>query len=528
MSDEPTHTPGRDILVVDDNQANLVAIEAALESLGRPLVFARSGVEALARLLEQDFALILMDVSMPELDGFETAKLIRARDRNRSTPIIFVTGVAMQDTSMLRGYDLGAFDYLVKPIRPEILRAKAQVFVELQERTAQVRAQELEAQKQRLEADALAKQMDQLVEMDRKKDEFIAILAHELRNPLQPLLTAVEMIEAAPETPVPERTREILRRHLQHVRRLVDDLLDVARFASRKLQLHRAHVSIDDMIEQALTQCRATLDERGHCVEVVGAGPGAVVDGDPIRLVQVLGNLINNAARYTPPGGHIAIHAVHEAGEIVVRVADDGRGISAHVLPHIFEMFMQERSTTDGVGGLGLGLGLVKRIVDLHGGTVSGHSEGEGKGSTFEVRLPAAATGTATSRTHEPERLAVKPLRAVICEDAPDVREVLAAMLRSHGHQVTTVEDGRAGLHVILEQNPDVALIDIGLPGISGYDLARALRRELGSARPRLVAMTGYGQLADRAAAFEAGFDAHVTKPATSDEILRALTSEES
>src|ERR1041384_4799606 len=234
---------GRDILVVDDHQTNLIAIEAALAPLGRKLVLAHSGVEALGRLLEQDFALIILDVAMPGMDGFETAKLVRSRERNRATPIIFIAGLSWENAAVLRGYELGAFDFLMKPIRPEVLRAKATVFVQLQERTielaikaeelrqAQTRAheRELQAQRRRFEAEVMERQMQQLAETDRRKDEFLAILAHELRNPLQPLQTAVEVLEHDPDQPVPVRIRKIVQRQVQHITRLVDDLLDVSR-----------------------------------------------------------------------------------------------------------------------------------------------------------------------------------------------------------------------------------------------------------------------------------------------------------
>ncbi len=219
LSDDDSGPPpihyGRDILVVDDNQTNLIAIEAALSPLGRPMVLAHSGIEALGKLLEQDFALIILDVAMPGMDGFETARLVRSRERNRATPIIFITGLSWQDDAVLRGYELGAFDFLMKPIRPEVLRAKATVFVQLQERTIELaqrseelrRAQkgaherELQAQRRRFEAEVLEAQMKQLAETDRRKDEFLAILSHELRNPLQPLQTAVEVLEHDPDAP---------------------------------------------------------------------------------------------------------------------------------------------------------------------------------------------------------------------------------------------------------------------------------------------------------------------------------------
>src|SRR6185437_14054403 len=251
---------GRDILVVDDSDTNLVAVEAALASLDRRLVLARSGAEALAHLLQRDFALIILDVAMPEMDGFEVAKLVRARARNKTTPILFVTGLAWQDEELLRGYELGACDFLMKPIRAEVLRAKASVFIQLQERTielhekaeelrrAQARAheRELDVQRERFETELLEHQMRQLAESDRRKDEFLAILAHELRNPLQPLQTAVEVLEHDPEKPVPARIRSIVQRNVHHITRLVDDLLDIARFTTGRLELRKELVTLED------------------------------------------------------------------------------------------------------------------------------------------------------------------------------------------------------------------------------------------------------------------------------------------
>jgi signal transduction histidine kinase len=530
----PEISYGRDILVVDDNQTNLVAIEAALAPLGRKLVLAHSGVEALARLLEQDFALIILDVAMPGMDGFETARMVRTREKNRATPIIFVTGMSWQDDAVLKGYELGAFDFLMKPIRPEMLRAKALVFVQLQERTIELQEKanelrheqtrtherELQAQRKRFEAEVLEQKMEQMSEVDRRKDEFLAILSHELRNPLQPLQTAVEVLEHDPDAPVPARIRGIIQRQVHHITRLVDDLLDIARLNAGKLELRREPIALESIVEEAVQACTPGSQKRGHRLEVTGGKEPAIVNGDPIRLVQVVCNFLNNAIKYTEPNGTIRVEWGTLDGDGFIRVTDNGKGIPNDLLPTIFDMFVQERTEPSGAGGLGLGLGLVKRLVEMHGGTVRAYSPGTKKGSTFEMRI---ALTTDTRVRTPPEIPRMRPLRAVVCDDAADLRELVADLLRLRGHEVTVVEDGPSAVDIVCRDRRDVALIDIGLPEMDGYEVARQIRERLQGSPLRLIAMTGYGQASDRAHAFEAGFDAHIVKPASADKILRAL-----
>ncbi|MBV8757988.1 MAG: response regulator [Deltaproteobacteria bacterium] len=551
-SDEPEEgrslmTYGRDILVVDDNDTNLIAVEAALAPLGRKMVLARSGVEALARLLEQDFALIILDVAMPGMDGFETAKLVRSRARNRATPIIFITGLSWQDEEILKGYELGAFDFMMKPVRPEVLRAKASVFIELQDRTlelqlkadelrtAQNRAheRELTMQRKRFEAEVMERQMEQMAEADRRKDEFLAILAHELRNPLQPLQTAVEVMEHEPEKPVPGRVRGIIKRQVTFIGRLVDDLLDVARFQTGKLELRREPLSLDKIVEEAVGDMRVQAESRKHALSLEHTKPSPRIHGDPVRLVQVICNLLSNAIKYTPPGGRISVRYGQDGENAFVRVSDTGKGIPADLVPRVFDMFVQERVTPDGAGGLGLGLGLVKRLIELHGGTVKASSDGVGKGSVFEVRIPAYDEhATIPVQKDVVDDPTLRPLKAVVCDDAADLRELVAELLRMKGHEVYVCEDGAAALRVIADEKPDVALIDIGLPEMDGYEVARRVRRAPTNTdkRVRLIAMTGYGQAVDRQNAMQAGFDAHIVKPASAEKIMRALygTPEES
>lgn len=522
---------GSDILVVDDYPANLLAFETALEPIGRKVIFAQSGPEALTQLLAQDFALILLDVAMPGMDGFETARMIRSRARNRATPIIFITGHQWEDAQVLQSYELGAFDFIIKPVRTEVLQAKVRLFVELQERTLQLRQaqarahqHELSEQQRRFESETMERQVRQMEEADRRKDEFLAILAHELRNPLQPLQTSVELLRKNVGQPVSGSLVEIMERRLLHINRLVDDLLDVARFTARKLELRRRLVDLRGVVDEGIASCRALLDERRHQLNVRGPEGDALpmVHGDPTRLIQVVCNLLTNAAKYTDPGGQIDVTWGLRDGEVFICVADNGRGIGPDALPTIFEMFVRERVAKDGSEGLGLGLGLARRLVELHGGTIEARSAGRGQGSSFEVRLPLAS-GTAIAHDENAQD-SVGSVRVLVCDDSQDVRDLVADLLRSYGHEVRTVGRGEAAIHEVVHWRPDVALIDIGLPDLSGHDVARRISAQLGAARPRLIAMTGYGQASDRAAALDAGFDEHLKKPANAEQILAVLS----
>jgi CheY-like chemotaxis protein len=322
---------------------------------------------------------------------------------------------------------------------------------------------------------------------------------------------------------VTPKLRGIVQRQVHHITRLVDDLLDVARFTAGKLELRREPVTLDQIVEEAVTSCRSASEAHGHTLMVHAPNSAATVNGDPVRLVQVVVNLLSNAIKYTPQNGKIDVTFGLDAGQAFVRIVDNGRGIPGELLPRIFDMFVQERATADGAGGLGLGLGLAKRLVELHQGTMLAESAGSGHGSMFEVRLPLADPDQTMRWSGPRDTSRDRPLHAVVVDDAPDLRELVADLLRSRGHAVTTVEDGPQAIEVICAVKPDVALIDIGLPDMDGYEVARAVRRSLPANQLRLIAMTGYGQASDRATAFDAGFDAHIVKPASADKILRAL-----
>jgi signal transduction histidine kinase len=566
-------------LLVDDDANNLVAIKAALGHPGVDVICARSGQEALERARQHNFAVILMDVNMPTMDGFQTARLLRQHPSSRHTPIIFLTAYPRSDQDMISGYELGAVDFLLKPILPQVLRAKVSVFVQLARRNAEVAHQiellrdqqsqlherRLEEERRRWEEESLRGQRDEarrtaealarktqelaatieekervereliqsnqaLAAADRRKDEFLAVLGHELRNPLAPLTAGLEILKhGLTASPVDvarlHRTRQAMGRQLQHLNRLVDDLLDVQRINSGKIELRKETVGLREVIEQAVATVRPALDERAHLLSLdLPADPVALV-GDAVRLTQVVANLLNNAIRYTDPGGRIALLARCDGQEVRVQVTDNGRGIPADVLPRIFGMFIQEQ---EGGGGLGLGLMLVQRLVALHGGRVQAHSDGAGLGSSFTVWVPIGQPAPLAAARHEPsapvqQAVVDRPLVIALVDDNADIRETMSELLSSWGHRVEVAGDGLSGVELISRCRPDLAIIDIGLPKLDGYGVATEVRRRLGNGHPRLVAVSGYGQEADRKRSMEVGFDVHLVKPVDVDSILDLL-----
>jgi CheY-like chemotaxis protein len=324
-----------------------------------------------------------------------------------------------------------------------------------------------------------------------------------------------------------DRVRTSMERQVHHLIRLVDDLLDVSRISRGKINLRREPVDLGRVIEQAVESTRPVLDERRHELEVERCPEPMHLIGDAVRLTQVISNLLHNAARYTEPGGRIRLSCGRDGEDAVVRIADNGRGIDPEMLARVFEMFVQAEN---GGGGLGLGLTLVQRLVELHGGRVRAFSEGTGKGSEFLVRLPLAEVelrdqGLADAALGEGVEDLGAALRVVLVEDQDDVRDALEALLLGWGHHVDSAADGIQGVDLILRLRPDVALVDIAMPGLDGYAVARRVRAQLGGNAPRLVALTGFGREEDRERAHRAGFDSHLTKPATPKDLRRVLRS---
>ncbi len=561
------------ILLVDDQPARLLTYESVLRELDQNLVSARSGVEALEKLMRQDFAVVLLDVSMPDMDGFEAARLIHEHPRFERTPIIFVTGVHISELDRLKGYKVGAVDYVSIPVVPEILRSKVAVLVELyckrrelsdlnrnlaeaNERLAQANnalqaetTRELQALNSSLQVANLkmertnvalqnevaerARVEQALKEADRHKDEFLAMLAHELRNPLAPIRNAVHLIKMrSVEDPQLCMARDVIERQLKQLTRLVDDLLDVSRITRGKINLARERLELADLMSRAVEMVTPAIEARGHALSVEMPERPLRLYGDPVRLVQALGNVLGNAAKYTDAGGRIVLSARRRNRDAEITVRDNGMGIAPEVLPRIFDLFTQmdermERSPS----GLGIGLALVRRLVEMHGGTVSAASAGAGQGSEFTIRLPVSVEradelddpASAPAATPAP---AVAGRRTIlVADDNLDALVSLATLLSLDGHEVYRARDGAEALEVAQRQRPEVALLDIGMPRADGYEVARRIRSEPWGRRMTLVALTGWGQESDRRRSEEAGFDVHLTKPvdpkAVSD-LLRA------
>jgi PAS domain S-box-containing protein len=787
------------VLLVDDQPARLLTYESLLSGVGVTCVRALSGEEALSRLLKQSFALILLDVSMPGMDGFETARMIREHPRFERTPIIFVTGVHVSELDSLRGYEVGAIDYISVPIVPEILRSKVALLVELYRRrkelevlngtlettralleierraeqrqsearyraifenpvaltvviravrdetgevidweyleanqnalrvfdrtydqlvgkrlsvalperapllmslcartlaegtpqryemsaggtefvmclfpmskddlvssgfdiTARVQAEQAtqrlfehdRAEKEWLaavldsmneevyftdtdrkytyanpaamrefghekiagipieqvvsqlevlrldgtprpldespplralkgevirgeeqlvrtprtgeirtrqvssapvrgpdgkirgavsvvrdvteqrRADAeLRMRAEQLKDADKRKDEFIAMLAHELRNPLVPIRTAIELLKKARDEPaLIASIRPMMERQVTHMVRLIDDLLDVSRITSGKIELKREAVLLATLVGGAVDANREAINAAGLSISIQIHNPLLVVNVDPTRITQILSNIIQNAAKFTPAGGRITVQSVLEASDsanpatLVIRIADTGVGIAESMIPRIFELFAQAGTVGHGrQSGLGIGLALARRLAELHGGTLEAHSDGPDRGSEFVLRMPAPDQVPRVEPPLVASGTGLAGVRVLVIDDNRDGADILGILIEEQGGLVRVAYDGASGLLVAQDFKPDVVLLDIGLPDMDGYEACRRLRAEFGR-DTSIVALTGWGQERDKQRAFDAGFDAHLTKPADPQQLSKTI-----
>jgi len=619
------------ILNVDDYAPGRYARTQLLRGWGFDVKEAATGAEALRLAALEHPALIILDVQLPDMDGFEVCRRLKQHHDGATLPILHVSATYTSGAHQALGLDGGADGYLVEPVEPAVLRATIDALLRLRqaERALRTMTREWEttfngiadgivlldpdlkilranaafarlvgledparqsiasfwdgvsepvapfvrvwksAQREvgdvsrngrwfRLAVDPIAEDgvllsavcfVSEITEArrleherqtrfdheqqareeaeaaSRAKDDFLAILGHELRTPLMPIAMAVRSLQArTPSDPDVQRTRDIVERQVRHLTRLVDDLLDMSRLTRRKLQLSVERVDLGEVVADAVESTRQQIAERRHRLTLHRPDTPVWIDGDTVRLGQIVVNLLTNAAKFTPPGGEVAVTLAREGQQAVIAVRDNGVGIAPEILPEIFEPFVQgPRVVEDAERGLGVGLALVRGLVTAHGGSVSVASEGPGRGSEFVVRLPlrdgaAAAPLTAVAAPTETRA------RILVVEDHADSRTMLAEMLGLEGHEVTAVAGGAEAVEVARTCALDAAIIDIGLRGMDGHEVARHLRAALGDA-VLLVAVTGYGQAEDIEQSRAAGFDAHVTKPVSGDELLRVLAT---
>jgi signal transduction histidine kinase/AmiR/NasT family two-component response regulator len=599
VTPEPSKGPGAkqaSILVVDDRQENLLALEATLRFLGQNIVKANSGREALRLLLDQDFAVILLDVHMPEMDGFETASLIRNRERSQNTPIIFLTAMHKGQGQVFKGYSLGAVDYIFKPFEPEILKAKVAVFIELykkteeisrqadllrakneeldrtnssvvelyrqiekkndeleervQERTAQLAKTNLALQAEVAERRKAEEERTRLLvreqrareeaeRANRAKDEFLATVSHELRTPLTAILGWTRLLRTKlPDEASKHRGLETIERNARSQAKLIEDILDVSRIISGKLRLEIRQVRLTSIAEAAIDAVRPAVEAKGLNLQLRLQSDPGVLRGDPNRLQQIVWNLLSNAVKFTPNGGAIIVELEHTGRHARVRISDTGVGINAEFLPMVFDRFTQaERHMTGKHGGLGLGLAIVRHLVEMHGGTIRVDSAGEGQGATFTVEFPSVAGAGAdrlldvySEDLSQGERGweglgALCDLRIMVVDDDPDTLQMLTIALEEAGGEVKAFASVSDALEVLEQWRADVVISDLGMPDEDGYALVRRMRSmdsQTDAAIPA-IALTAFASIADRTRALEAGFQKHVSKPVEPLELVNIV-----
>ncbi len=637
------------ILVVDDTRQNLVTLEAVLEEPGLRVVGVSSAREALRRLLREEFAAILLDVHMPDMDGFETATLIRQRPLSRHTPILFLTAYAVE-AQLTKAYSLGAVDYMPTPVQPDVLKAKVGVFVDLHRKRLEVRRQaeqlrDAEAQL-RAEAERALRESEgrfqvlctaapvaifqldpagrcvyaspvwtvmtghppaqamgtrwadavsdgrgaetmaawresvdrgepwscesrftvdgaprwvhmrtspiagdsgatvghvgtveditvrklaeaRLLDADRRKDEFLAMLGHELRNPLAAISSAVTVAR----TPQLERERgwsvAVIGRQVRHLEKLIDDLMDVSRITLGKIEMRHERLDLAVVLSRAIDAVRSQAADRHQHLMVDLPEAPLWVDADPTRLEQVFVNLLSNASKYSHDGKRIWVQAAGGPDGATVRVRDEGIGLDKAMAERVFDLFAQAQTGLDRAkGGLGIGLSLARRLTELHGGTIDVHSDGLGHGAEFVVTLPlsdASATGAADRPGAPDAAAAPRPRAVLLVDDNLDATRALSLLLEHAGYSVVTAHDGGQALEHAAGARFEIVLLDLGLPVVDGYRVAETLRAQPGGDEPLLVAISGYGQPEDRQRSRDVGFDHHLVKPIDSAELLALM-----
>jgi signal transduction histidine kinase len=515
-------SPTRNInfLLVDDLDANLTALEALLVRDGLTLLKARSGSEALELLLVHEIALAFVDVQMPGMNGFELAELMRSTERTKRVPIIFLTAGIVDHQRRIQGYETGAVDFLLKPIDSAVLLNKASTFYDLAKQR-----QALEESRARLtELNAeLAATNERLERADRCKDEFLAMLAHELRNPIAPILTGVDILLQTPgDTVVVERIGKMMKRQTGQMARLIDDLLDVSRITMGKIELQQQEVAVAEIIDSAVESVMPMMESMKHRFAAGEVPSHWKIHGDPHRLAQVVANLLSNAAKYTPSGGRIRLTVAQaESGGLSVVVSDNGKGIRPELQKRIFDLF--DQGSAGPKDGLGIGLTLVKSLVGMHGGTVSVRSDGDNLGSEFSIALPNLRIELNEHSEPEPDGDSdsmterAGKLRVLIADDGKPTADVLSLFFKLEGMETAVAYDGEEAVDLARQFEPHLVCLDLGMPRLDGFEAARSIREIQPNAC--IVALSGWGSDEDRRKTAEAGFDEHLTKPVKPSDI---------
>ena len=506
------------VLNVNDNEASRYLVTRMLARAGFTVIEAATGSAALEQVREKMPRLVVLDIQLPDMTGLEVCQHIKADPLTQSVKVLQTSAVFVATEFKVQSLECGADGYLSQPFEQEELVATVRSLLRLTE-----------------VEQALRDQAEELKAANRRTNEFLAMLAHELRNPLAAIVTSLPLLERSAATDSVEKTaRELIRRQTAHLRRLVDDLLDAARVTQGKIDLHWEPVDLNELARKIAANVQQTrLNPRSQALRVALPNAQLTVRGDPMRLEQVLTNLLDNASKYSNSGDVIDFsvalgRAASGAGEARITVRDRGIGIEHGMLSTIFELFSQaDVPLARSRGGLGIGLTLVRTLVELHGGKVHARSGGRGRGSEFEVTLPLLAeegrSPSSGERFRQPENIARRCLRVLIVEDNQDAQDALRWLLELWGHDVMVAGDGASGVQCAITHRPEVALVDLGLPTIDGYEVAKQIRAALGTSSPLLVALTGYGAAEQRAQALAAGFDLHLVKPVDPDRLATLL-----
>lgn len=508
------------VLNVNDSDASRFIVSRMLERAGFKVAEASTGRQALEQARDIHPAVIVLDIKLPDVDGLEVCRQLKADPATQSIKILHTSAVYVGSENKVQSLECGADGYLSHPFEHEELVATVNSLLRLGETER-----------------ALRDHAESLKAASRRTNEFLAMLAHELRNPLAAIVTSLPLLERrAPADSVEQMARELIRRQTANLRRLVDDLLDAARVTQGKIDLHWEAVDLKELVRRVSANLEQTkIHPRRQALRLGLPNGRMLVRGDPMRLEQVLTNLLDNASKYSDSGDIIDLglsmtRNASGAAEARIVVRDRGIGMSPETLPTIFDLFSQaDVPLARSRGGLGIGLTLVRTLVELHGGRTRAHSDGLGKGSEFEIILPLMAADVGADSDDSGPGLRAKARstrrRVLIVEDNPDAQAALQCLLEMWGHEVLVADDGAMGLQIATKQQPDVALIDLGLPRMDGYEVARSIRERLGKTSPLLIALTGYGAPEQRAQALAAGFDLHIVKPVEPEHLNELLES---